>query len=408
MSAPPGGAGPAPADRRARVAEAVLPSLRRSALFVLVAAAGWALAAGRGWTDIHRSAGYLTVATALLAVGLFASTHGIDLAAARRNLRLVLLAVTVGVLVKAALISAVMYLAFGRPAFLVLGVAVAQIDPLSFAATRLRSRMSGQAQSILSAWASFDDPVTVLLTVYAAAWVVPALPGDPAGPTTAELGGFTLSLVRNALLAAVAAVAWWGTRALHRWAATRARWVGRTVTVGQLVVLLGLAALAVTQFLLLGLAVAGLFYRPPIGRVLDLLTRWAFLAATFALGLVLVGGVDPVPGVVLGLAAVAAHVVVASVICARLPAADRLDVLLGQQNGITAVILALVLERQFVGTVAVVAPAILVVNLVHALTNGLREASGRGGPGTTPAGSAPTVRARRRSARSPVPDVPAH
>ncbi|MFI9527809.1 cation:proton antiporter [Micromonospora rosaria] len=361
------------ATRPTRVAEAVLPSLRRSGLFVLVAAAGWALAAGLDWTAPYRSDGYLAVAGVLLAVGLFASTSGIDLAAARRNARLVGLAITVGVLVKAALITGVMLLAFRNPAYLVLGVAVAQIDPLSFAAARLQSRMSPQAKTILSAWASFDDPVTVLLTVYAAAWALPLLPDGPATvdvlPHTA-LRDLGVSLAENAALVLVAALLWWGTRALRR----RLGGPPTAWTVLQVVLLVGVAGVAVWQFLMLGLAVAGLFYRPPVGALLDRLTRWAFLAATFALGLVLVGGVRPVPGVVLGLAAVAAHVVVALIVCARLPAADRLDVLLGQQNGITAVILALVLERQFPGTVAVVAPAILTVNLLHALTNGLREA----------------------------------
>jgi hypothetical protein len=357
---------------RAGVREAVLPSLSRTGAFVLVAALGWLLAENRSWVGTYRSDAYLTLAGTLLAVGLYASTYGIDLRAARRNARLVVVAITGGVVVKAALISAVMYLAFREPAYLVLGVAVAQIDPVSFAAARLQSRMSAQAKTILSAWASFDDPITVLLTVYAAAWVWPLVPADPAAATAPPHTGFEsfgLSLAQNLALAAVAALVWWGTERLRRW--VRPGWL---VTALQLVALAGLVAFAVWQFLMLALAVAGLFYRPPLGTVLDRLTQGAFLAASFALGLVLVGGISPLAGAVLGLAAVGAHVVVALLIGGRLPRSDRVDVLLGQQNGITAIILALVLERQFVGTVAVVAPAILTINLLHTLTNGLREA----------------------------------
>ncbi|MEU4569349.1 hypothetical protein [Micromonospora sp. NPDC023956] len=362
-----------PGDRPARrtgLREAVLPSLARTGTFVLVAALGWLLAENRDWVGTYRSDTYLTVAGTLLAVGLYASTYGIDLGAARRNVRLVVLAISGGVVVKAALISAVMYLAFREPAYLVLGVAVAQIDPVSFAAARLQSRMSAQAKTILSAWASFDDPITVLLTVYAAAWVWPLVPADPAAATAPPhtgLESFGLSLAQNLALAGVAALVWWGTERLRRWVP------GRLVTALQIVALAGLAAVAVWQFLMLALAVAGLFYRPPLGDVLDRLTQGAFLAASFALGLVLVGGISPLAGVVLGLAAVGAHVVVALVIGWRLPRSDRVDVLLGQQNGITAIILALVLERQFVGTVAAVAPAILTINVLHALGNGLRE-----------------------------------
>ncbi|WP_320065972.1 hypothetical protein [Micromonospora sp. RTGN7] len=413
---PPTGRGPAVAPDEpatparpgpARVVEALLPSLRRSGLFVLVAAAGWVLAAQLGWTAAHRSEGYLTVAGALLAVGLFASTYGIDLRQARGNLRLVGLAITLGVVVKAALISAVMYLAFREPAYLVLGVAVAQIDPLSFAAARLQSRMSEQAKAILSAWASFDDPVTVLLTVYTAAWVLPLLPPDPAAssaPPHTGVESFGLSLAENLALAAVAALLWWGTERARRSLADRSPRSGRLLQLLQVFLLVAVGAFAVWQFLMLGLALAGLVYRPPVAAMLDRLTRLAFLAASFALGLVLVGGLHPVPGVVLGVSAVAAHMLVAIVIGRRLPPSDRLDVVLGQQNGITAVILALVLERQFVGTVAVVAPAIVAINLLHALGNGLREAYRRDGP-TTPA-SLPGQPGPRPAPARPAPARP--
>lgn len=369
-----------------RVRAAVLPSLTRTGVFVVVAALGWLLAENRDWVAAYRSDGYLLFAGTLLAVGLYASTYGIDLRAARRNAPLVVLAVTVGVLVKAALISAVMYLVLRQPAYLVLGVAVAQIDPVSFAAARLQSRMSEQAKTILSAWASFDDPITVLLTVYAAAWVWPLVPADPAAagaPPHTGLESFGLSLAQNLALAAVAGLVWWGTGRMRRWLPEP------VVTTLRIVALLALAVVAVWQFLMLALAVAGLFYRPPVQAVLDRLTQGAFLAASLALGLVLVGGVDPLAGLLLGLAAVGAHMLVAVVIGWRLPRSDRVDVLLGQQNGITAIILALVLERQFVGTVAVVAPAILTINVLHALTNGVRETYRRPAPAADPPVTSP-------------------
>jgi hypothetical protein len=53
----------------------------------------------------------------------------------------------------------------------------------------------------------------------------------------------------------------------------------------------------------------------------------------------------------------------------RLPARDRWYLACGQQNGITAIILAVLLEPVFPGVVAVVAPAILVVAILHDLSN---------------------------------------
>ncbi|MET8053576.1 hypothetical protein ABZU75_38940 [Streptosporangium sp. NPDC005286] len=57
-----------------------------------------------------------------------------------------------------------------------------------------------------------------------------------------------------------------------------------------------------------------------------------------------------------------------------LPLIDRVHLGLAQQNGVTAVILALVFERDFGGFVAVIAPAILTVNLVHAVANRTADA----------------------------------
>jgi hypothetical protein len=70
--------------------------------------------------------------------------------------------------------------------------------------------------------------------------------------------------------------------------------------------------------------------------------------------------------------------VAALVLTGGLPMLDRVHLGLAQQNGVTAVILALVFERDFGGFVAVIAPAILTVNLVHAVANRTADAWGPG------------------------------
>ncbi|MEU1160409.1 hypothetical protein ABZ372_06185 [Streptomyces sp. NPDC005921] len=98
------------------------------------------------------SRSYVFGAGLLLAVGLYGSTYGIDLKALRADLRGVVAAVTLGVVLKAALITGTMLLVFHRPEALVLGVAVAQIDPLSVAALGRNDRMSPRARSLLPAF----------------------------------------------------------------------------------------------------------------------------------------------------------------------------------------------------------------------------------------------------------------
>jgi hypothetical protein len=377
--------------------------LARSAAVVGAGLAGLLLAWAGNLHGLESSPTYLLLASTLLAVGLVGSTRDISLADVRAHLPTVLFAVTVGVVVKAALIAGVMVLLFGDPALLVLGVAVAQIDPLAVAAMSRPERTSPRARSILSIWASFDDPVTVLLTVYVSA-VALDLRGDTSGTTPGALGNRPLDLLlglgANLTLAAVAWLLWRLLLAagLREGAAVgpRTRATLRWTAVALLIVLVLFAA---WQFLMLGLAIAGLFFRPRLGPIVGRSTQAAYLVATFLLGLLLVQGVDVVRGVVLGLAAVAAQLLVSVPISRGLPTADRLYLACGQQNGLTAVILALVLERNFPGTVGIVATAIVVINSIHALATVLldrRRPPGRPDPASTRPDADPTGPPRMR------------
>ncbi|MFE9690206.1 hypothetical protein [Micromonospora sp. NPDC005806] len=339
--------------------------------------AGLLLAWGGHLHGLENSPSYLLLAATLLAVGLVGSTRDISFADVRAHLSTVLLAVTVGVIVKAALIAAVMFLAFDDPAVLVLGVAVAQIDPLAVAAMSRPDRISPRARAILSIWASFDDPVTVLLTVYFSAFAL-QLRGDVAGTAPGMLGhdpvDLLLGLAANLAFAAAAWLLWHvlqvaGLRP-DAPVTPRRRAAVRWTAVALLILLVLVAA---WQFLMLGLAIAGLFFRPRLGPVVGRSTQAAYLIATFLLGMLLVQGVRVLQGVVLGLAAVAAHMLVSLPLSRGLPAVDRRYLASGQQNGLTAVILALVLQRDFPGTVGVVATAIVVINSVHALATALLD-----------------------------------
>ncbi|MCS7481368.1 hypothetical protein ACFFQW_23305 [Umezawaea endophytica] len=342
----------------------------RSVALLAAAGAGWAGAELFRLDDVDSSAGYRFFVTALLGFGLYASTRGIEIDEFRTHLRTVVLAVTLGVLAKVAFIFGVLYLVYRDPDHLVLAIALAQIDPLSVAAVRLKSRMSESAKALLAAWASFDDPITVLLTAYFTAFALGA--HDTVGT---GLTSFGTSLLWNAVLVAAAYLA-------HRvWKARRTtsdaprpwpvRWAVRT---GLILLLLAGGFVAVKYALLLALAVIGLFFRPNLGRSLDGLTQVALYTAAVAVGAVLVGGVRIGEGVVLGIAAYAAQVVVALVLTVpKVWRGDRVRLALGQQNGLTAIILALLLEPNFPGTIAVVAPAIIVVNVLHALCNGLYD-----------------------------------
>jgi NhaP-type Na+/H+ or K+/H+ antiporter len=369
-------------------------ALRRIAVVVGLAGLGWAFAAAFGVSPVAPQREYLIAVTALLAIGLYSSTYGIATDSARLDVRLVVLAVTIGVILKALIIAAVMYAVFRDPAYVILAVAVAQIDPLAVAALDRQAGMSDRARTILAAWASFDDPVTTLLTIYAGAVLLDMRGAPPAsysgsGANLLDLGTDT---AQNLALAAAAFVVWRliriGARRARRLPDPRRQRLLRVGTAAAVLALLAIAAVAVAEFLMLGLALTGLFFRPRIAAAVRWLTSVAFLVAIVVLGVVLSGGVDLVGGLVLGLAAYGAQIVVGLLLTIGLPRSDRLALALGQQNGITAIILALLLEPDFPGTVGVVGPAILVVAVAHVVANGIRT---RNRPGALTLDTAPAA-----------------
>ncbi|UVS81213.1 hypothetical protein [Actinokineospora sp. UTMC 2448] len=348
----------------------------RAALLLTTAAAGWFIADWFGLHDVTGSAVYAWLITALLGTGLYAAAYGIDLQEARTHLRTVILAVTVGVMAKVAVIATVMVVFFGDSRMILLAVAVAQIDPLSVAALRHRSKLSPAASSLLSAWASFDDPITVLLTAYLAAFVLQGEGDAGLGALDTGLLPFLANLGLNLLFAALAFVLW---RAYEsRWrarvpkTAVRRRWA----VVAAVVVVLALATVAVSYALLLSLAFIGLFVRPRIASAIDRIATAALYAATFAIGMVVV--VDrptALAGIVLGAAAFFAQFLIALLLPARgLSAADRMGLAFAQQNGLTAIVLALLLEPLYPGAAGTIAFAVVVINVLHGVANAVRRA----------------------------------
>ncbi|MFJ7291147.1 hypothetical protein [Streptomyces collinus] len=343
--------------------------------------------------DLARTPGYLYAAGLLLAIGLYGSTHDIDFADVRRSLKVVLVAVTVGVVVKASLIATVMVLAFGRPEYLVLGIAVAQIDPLSVAATQRSDRVSPRAKAILSVWAAFDDPMTVLLTVYFSALALrygagPAGDGSVVADTATVFGDLLLNLV---LFAAVAALWWAATAWSGQGGPARRPGARPPADVVALVLVVALILFAAQDMMVLAVALTGLLVRlGRFGAGLEPAVALAFLIASAVLGVVLASGqVLLREGLVLGASAFAAQLLVTLLISRllvrpRLTWPDLVHLGFGQQNGITAILLALALEPRFPGTVGVVGPAILTVNLLHHTFQWARVDRWRRDPSTAP------------------------
>ncbi|GGW44047.1 hypothetical protein GCM10010503_20940 [Streptomyces lucensis JCM 4490] len=390
-------------------------SVVRALLFPLLlplSIAGAGCLAGQWLTlDVRAHGGvYGWLSAGLLAIGLYGSARGISRPQTRGDVYRIVVAVTFGVVVKAAFIAAALWLVFrDRPQYLVLAVAMAQIDPLSVSAMLENRDMSERAKSLLAAWASFDDPVTTVLVVILGSMVLEDGSGVASGA-----GDYATTLLGNLVLLAVAAAVWTvlrdgpptGRDGLRSRPAFR-----RLLPFLRYAALLALLVTAVWQFLMLGLALAALFFRPELGVWLGRATNAALVVATFLLGMLLAGGADLAVGAVLGVATFLAQTLVAAVVGLGFSRRDRASLCLSQQNGITAIILALLLEPRLPEAVAIIAPAILVVNVLHLSSTGLLARARRGGPpgpaedgGPRPAPVAGTSLARSAGTGGASPD----
>jgi hypothetical protein len=119
---------------------------------------------------------------------------------------------------------------------------------------------------------------------------------------------------------------------------------------------------------MLGIAFIGLFLRPEIKK-LPLIISTAFYIAVLLLGFLLVNGIYWMEGLALGAGAILAQILVGFLLTRDLPANERLYLAFAQQNGITAMILALFFEKDLAGTVGIVAPAIIFINLGYYFFN---------------------------------------
>ena len=192
--------------------------------------------------------------------------------------------------------------------------------------------------------------MTVLLSIYALYFFIPH---DGLENILGSLSPFFISLAQNLLFAALA---FWLSRQIK----------GNNTFLTLLLVVC--FVIAVTFKWMLGIALIGLFLRPTINRLPDLISA-AFYIAILLLGFLLVYGINWFNGLILALAAMLAQVIVGFLLTRGLPRIERFYLAFAQQNGITAMILALLFETELPETVSIVAPAILFINLGYYLVN---------------------------------------
>jgi NhaP-type Na+/H+ or K+/H+ antiporter len=314
--------------------------------------------------------------------------YGIDLSEARKHWRIVIIAITVGVLAKYAIIAGFSYLITGDWRYAAIGMAVAQIDPLSVAALSNDRRMSARTKTVLTMWASFDDPMTALATPILLGLIAQSggrmlMSGQSMGAMLADIGPFAAALIGMAIM-----VLWRRKQRPARFISKQIRdEIAQFEGEGPKTALVQAALITATWLKNPPTAaLVSVVFRPAWlgGKFGELLTSTALYGATFLLGVLLAEGVEWRGGLVLGVTTYASQMIVAWLVvwlsALITPTSKKQNTFsvrevwhlaLAQQNGITAIVLALVLQPIVPIAVATISLAIVVVNLTQFCANWL-------------------------------------
>lgn len=306
---------------------------------------------------IHTSL-YQQLIYTILAIGLYGSVHGIDLDELKIHKNIILTAISFGVVFKSLLVGAILFLLLKNPYSFVLGMIVAQIDPLSVAhlLEGKSKQFSSGARTILRAWSSFDDPMTVLFSLYL--YLPLALATTNGNQTEFSFSTYFVQLILNLGFSLILYL-------VYKFVQKDKKLISSLLIVAFLI--------AVPLKLMLSLAIIGLFIRPQI-PALPKIVHGAFLLALMILGFLFVPQMSHINiGILLGVLAYTAQIAAAFIVARKLTFVDKMFLALAQYNGITSIILALIISTTFPQTTTTVASAVITINVLYFIVNNLWE-----------------------------------
>ena len=309
--------------------------------------------------------------SAAIAIGLYFNTFEIETNLLRNQIGTVLKILLFGVPIKILLPAASLALLyfFDVPdGYWIAGLCstvVAQIDPISTDSFLRQSGMRDESKIILRAWASLDDPITVLFAFYI---FLPLALSQSFNP-----GDYLLNLLLTLSI--------WITLFIIHSNLIRNQPLQSYIEITLLTAVV-LYTVASGQFLLP--AVVGLFIRPTLlqrnPQISQTITSVIFYISAIVLGSL--AGIVPIKwlaGLSLALPMFfMAQTIVAYVLIKDCGLQDKLRIMLGHQNGMTAMLLTISLELTGVGPqngglFSITLPAILWIALFYLSSNSLLD-----------------------------------
>ncbi len=324
--------------------------LKNLFLFIGCSFIGYILAQLDIFFSFSTSQEYKYLINFILSIGLYASVSDINIESLRDDKKVVVKAVTIGVLLKVAIIFLITHFIFSVPSIeaLILAIIVAQIDPLSVSAIldRENNSLSKRADTIIRAWSSFDDPITAILAIFIAATYL-----DHSGGYSSNI----ITILALLLTCCIIGILYYKKKFSSR---------------AQLTLFAVFLILATVYQQFFVIALSALFIRTEIIRnIIKKIVPFLYNFSIILMGMKLVEGINISYAMVLAGAAICSQIIVGYMMTSTLPVTDRWFISFSQQNGLTAIVLSLLLLKFDPQLTSIVAPAILIINIMHMIFN---------------------------------------
>lgn len=284
----------------------------------------------------------------LLAIGLYSSVREIDLSELKSSYKLVVYVVSIGVLLKAAIITILSSAIYPLMLSVAFALTVAQIDPLSVAALsdQAKNRLSVSGQTLLRAWSSFDDPITVILAIAFSSTFL----SSQGSLTGSLLAGFALNL----FVPLVVYVLYFFVKKSN------------CLQIALLILCFIFVSIYEAMF---AISLIALFLRPNLSGLESKIIKIAFALSLIIVGMLLEMQFNLLQSLLVALFVVLAQFLATLTLSGKLLKQDLFYLSAAQQNGITAVILCLYFQSYIGNILQVIIPVIIFINIIHELIN---------------------------------------
>ncbi len=298
---------------------------------------------------------------ATIAIGLYINIVSIDTEIFKSNLKSIFQVIVLGVPLK--IILPGFLLAYFSPsvapiAYLCATV-IAQIDPIAASHSLEYSNISKKSETILRAWSSFDDPITVLFAFYIFLPIILLVDFN--------LNEYLLKIFRDIITCIVAYFLYkiYDTKFI----------IPRTYKIFiETIAIIAIITYSIFSASFLLPAAVGLFIRPFAAEKLTKINSAIFYFSVIILGLLSANlSLDWNSGLILAVSTFFLAQVIVTVLFLRDSTASKARVMFGHQNGMTAMLLTVAIEvsgsEKTAELLSVTLPAIICIAIFYFASN---------------------------------------